>query len=202
MVLTPEQVKELKDQLKEQVKDLPEDKKTEAIQQIESMSDAALEEMVSQQQGRQQIFRMIAEKQIPSTIIDENIDAIAVLEIRPASEGHTIVVPKKAITSQDGINPGTKELAETVAKKIKENLSASDIKIIPDNKFGEIILDIIPVYDTEVSLDTQRKEADKKDLEKIAKKINTIKIKKKPLKVEKKKEIKKEEILKMPRRIP
>jgi histidine triad (HIT) family protein len=202
MALTPEQVKELKDQLREQIKNLPEDKKSEALQQIESMSNEALEEMISQQQGRQQVFRMIVEKQIPSTTIDENPDALAVLEIRPASKGHLIVIPKKAITSKEEINQGTKDLAESVAKKVKDNLSASDIKIIPDNKFGEIILDIIPVYDTEVSLDAERKEADKKDLEDVAKKINTIKVKKTPVKIEKKSKPKKAKVIKLPRRIP
>jgi hypothetical protein len=113
-----------------------------------------------------------------------------------------IVIPKKAITSKEEINQGTKDLAESVAKKVKDNLSASDIKIIPDNKFGEIILDIIPVYDTEVSLDAERKEADKKDLEDVAKKINTIKVKKTPVKIEKKSKPKKAKVIKLPRRIP
>ena len=52
MSLTQEQIKELKSQLKGQISHLPADKKAEAEKQIESLSQEALEEMLSQQQPK------------------------------------------------------------------------------------------------------------------------------------------------------
>jgi len=53
MVLTEEQVKELKRQLSEQIKHLPPDQKTAAEQQINGMSPDALESMLKQQMAQQ-----------------------------------------------------------------------------------------------------------------------------------------------------
>jgi len=87
MVLTPEQTKELKEQLKEQVKDLPPGKKEQALVQIEAMSPDALETMLmNQQQGQggtqKGIFRMIVDGDVPSKKVADNDDAIAVVSKR------------------------------------------------------------------------------------------------------------------------
>lgn len=41
------------------------------------------------------VFCQIAKKKIPSLIIAENSKAIALLDINPVSDGHTIIIPKK-----------------------------------------------------------------------------------------------------------
>ena len=41
------------------------------------------------------IFCQIVKKQIPSLIIAKNSKAIALLDINPVSDGHTIIIPKK-----------------------------------------------------------------------------------------------------------
>lgn len=172
MPLTKEQLAELRQQLKEQTKNLPPEKKAEAEAHINSMSPESLELMLSQQQ-KQQIFRLIAEKKIESVVISENSDAIGVLEINPISIGHVLIIPKQEITDPSVITQKTKDLQKEIADKIKAQLSPKDIKIIAEKKFGEIIINIIPEYDAPVSIDSERKPAQKEALQEIAKKINT-----------------------------
>ncbi len=200
MPLTPNQIEELKSQLKAQIKNLPQNKRAEAEAQIEKMSPEAIESMLKQQQ-QTQIFRLIAKKQIQSTIIQENAESIAVLEINPISKGHTIIIPKKPITNKNDFSQETKTLAKEVTEKLKANLKPKDIKIIPNNKFNEVIIDIILEYDKPLSLDSPRQQADKKELEQLEKTINTIIIKKEPLKIIKQ-ENSKTPPLKALRRIP
>jgi len=187
MPLTPAQTKELKDQLRSQITHLPPDKKAEAEAQIEQLSPEALETMLSQQQsGGQQIFRRIANKEIPSVIIQENGEAIAILEINPITKGHTLIVPKKQVKNKAHLTIDTKNLSKEIAQKIKDNLKPKDIKIIPNEKFGEIVIDILPEYDQPVTLQSQRQQTEEKDLKELTQKINTVVIKKEPPKLIKK----------------
>ena len=97
MTLTKEQIQELKKQLFDQIENLPLGQKESAQNQINSMSSEALEVMLKQQQTQVKIFRKIASKEIPSRIIEENEEALAVLEIRPISKGHSIIISKSEI---------------------------------------------------------------------------------------------------------
>lgn len=171
-MLTHEQITELKDQLKQQVQGLPEEQKAEAMEQIDSMSSQALEEMVKQQQSQQsKIFRKIVNKEIPSKIIFESAEALAILEIRPISEGHAIIIPKKAVTDGKNIAPGLLDLSKMLADKLSKALGCKKVEILSANQLGEIIVNLIPVYDKEVNINSPRKEASDQDLEKIKKKI-------------------------------
>ena len=67
MALTPEQIIDLKEQLKSQVENLSPEKRSEALKQIDSLSPQALELMLKQQSNNSKsvkedktIFRMIA----------------------------------------------------------------------------------------------------------------------------------------------
>ena len=71
MTLTQSQIKQLKEQLKAQVKHLPQEQKSEALKQIDSMSDEAVETLLKQQSQSQEnspdgnnIFRMIINGEI------------------------------------------------------------------------------------------------------------------------------------------
>src|SRR3989344_8766979 len=105
-MLTPEQVAELKSQLAEQIKHLPEAQRAQAQVQIDQMSPEALELMLNQQMSSQStkakasksVFRMIIDGELPSKKINENKNAIAVLEIKPVSKGHVIIIPKKSVS--------------------------------------------------------------------------------------------------------
>ncbi|MBX4196457.1 HIT domain-containing protein [Candidatus Pacearchaeota archaeon] len=201
MSLTPQQVKELKAQLLQQVQHLPHDQKREFIQKIEDMAPETLELMLEQQQGKQKpIFRMIIDKEVPSTIIDENSHAMAVLEINPVSEAHTLIIPKKPASAPKEIPPEAFELAKRVARTIEERLRPKSVDLVTETKFGESIINIIPSYNVHVTLASPRKKSSPADLGKVAQKLKpeekkeVIKIQKQPAK--------KDPIVKLPRRIP
>lgn len=210
MALTPEQVKELKDQLREQVKSLPDQQKQAALQQIEAMTSETLESMIKQQQSRQGgedegpqkgVFRMIIDKEIPSKVVAENEDCLAVLDIKPISPGHTVIIPKKEAKDQKSIPSSAQKLAKAITKNFKKKLKAKDSLIAPETKFNEWILNVIPIYDKPVSLSSPRKDAPKEELEKTADLIKVVeKLKKKVQKIKIKKQ--KLEVVKMQRRIP
>lgn len=196
MTLTKEQISQLKNQLFEQIKNLPEKQRKEAEFQIEEMSDEAIEQMLESQKEQIKVFREIISGKISSKKILENEEAIAVLEIKPLSRGHTIIIPKNKIENIDKIpekiNDFSKKIAETLSKK----LNSKNIKIIPEKKFGEVIVNIIPLYDKDISLDGERSNPSEEDLNNLLEKI-----KKAEEKVEKKEEPK-QEVKKLNRRIP
>ena len=159
MSLTSEQVQQLKNQLKEQIKDIPEDKRIEAEKQIEEMSKDTIEEMFQHQKTLQKsIYRAIINEEIPSKKIDENEEAIAVLDIKPLSNGHVIIIPKKEVKDVKDLPAHTLALAKKIAKRIETKLNAKNVEIQTEFKFGEIIINIIPIYDKPLSLNSQRQE--------------------------------------------
>jgi len=203
MALTNEQIAELKDQLRSQVKDLPEDKKAEAEEQIKGMSNEAIESMVQQQQGRAEIFRRIVNKEIDSIIVGENSDAIAVLDINPISKGHTLMIPKVAAADPKAIVKGVFDLGEELTKKIMSNLGAKSVRMETDNSLGEAVVYLIPIYDKELTKDSERGKATREELGDVKKKLETIKMDKKVevIKV-KKKRGRKPKPIQMKRRVP
>lgn len=200
MPLSEEQVKELKNQLKSQVTNLPEDKKKEALEQIDSMSNEAIEEMLKQQQDAPPVYRKIISKEIPAIVIQETEENLAVLDNKPISEGHIVIIPKKEAKTPQEIPKSAFQLAEALTSKIVENFKAKSVKAETETKFGESILNLIPIYDSELSTSSPRSEATPEDLQKVKSKLETVKIEKKTEKIT---EVPKEkEIVKQKRRIP
>ncbi|MCH7567879.1 MAG: HIT domain-containing protein [Nanoarchaeota archaeon] len=203
MPLTPTQIEELKKQLSEQIQHLPLEQRQQAEKQIDSMSAEALELMLKQQQKQMQnakVFRLIIKGNIPSKKIDENNDAIAVLDIRPISKGHTIIIPKKPAKNTNQIPEQAFTLAKQISKKIISKLKAKNTEIQTESKFNEVIINIIPVYDEPLNINSPRHEANEQELKEVLqklkeeKKLEIIKIKKN--KTEKSK------IIKLKRKIP
>jgi hypothetical protein len=205
MALTPEQVKELKAQLSQQIQHLPEQQRAQAQQQIDGLSTEALEEMLRQQQekntaGEKTIYRMIADKEVAAVKADENAVALAVLEINPVSRGHILIIPKSEIASDKEMPKEAQELAEALSKKITKELGAKKVEIIPETKFGEKIINLIPIYGNPLGLSSPRKKAAKEELEKIVAELNPIR-KPEPVIIKKEKSPQ-PEFLKLKRRIP
>jgi len=199
MKLTKEQISQLRKQLFEQIKHLPENQKREAEEQIENLSDEAIESMLKNQKGSQpNIFREIVSGKISSKKVEENEEAIAVLDIRPLSRGHVIIIPKHKIDNIDKIPKSIINFSEEISKKLSSKLNTNKVKIIPEIKFGETIINVVPVYDEDISLESERSETSEEDLDKILDKIT------KKSEVKEKKEIieEKKEIIKLKRRIP
>ena len=196
MPLTPEQVSQLKSQLREQIKNMPEDQKKEAEQQIDEMSPEAIESMLAQQKASQKpIFRAVITGELPSKKIDENKEAIAVLDTRPITNGHIIIIPRKQVTDARNMPTQAFTLAKKTAKKVANRLKSKNTEIIPEFKFGELILNMIPIYDKPVSLAAQRQELTEPQLIELWQilKKSERKISNKP---------KKQEVIKIKRRIP
>jgi histidine triad (HIT) family protein len=201
MPLTPEQITELKNQLREQVKNLPESQRAQAESQINEISSEAIESMLAQQKASQKpIFRSIISNEIPSKKIDENKIAIAVLDTRPISNGHTIIIPKSEIKDGKNIPFQAFSLGKKVAKRISNKLKAKSVEIQTEFKFGEIILNLIPIYDKPLSLNSQRQEIPEPQLTEFQ---NLLKAKPKVKREEKQKtEIKQSNLPQLKRRIP
>lgn len=208
MPLTEEQAKALKKQLSEQIQHLPLEQQEAAQVQIDQMSPESLELMLEQShqkeksQGKKQTspYRMIVSKEIPAVVIDENSKALAVLEIRPISQGHCIIIPKSLAKTAKDIPTEALALAKKLAKRAISNLKASSAEIQTETKFGEAIINMIPVYDTPLSLSSPRAQASQEELEKLAKKLKPEKKTAKPIQI--KPASSQPEVLKLPRRIP
>ncbi len=210
MALTPEQVKILKEQLKSQVQHLAEPQKSQALEQIESLSAGALETMLKQQKSQEakgkagkNIFRMIADKEVPSVLVDENATSIAVLDINPISKGHILIIPRKEVKDAKSLPTQAFTLAKKLSNKIISKLKASTTEIQTENKFGETILNLIPVYEQPLNINSPRHKAKNEELEEIASRLRTIKkLKIEKIKMEDKKPDSKSQVLKLPRKIP
>jgi diadenosine tetraphosphate (Ap4A) HIT family hydrolase len=207
MALTPEEILELKAQLREQVSHLSEPQKSSALKQIDSLSPQALEAMIKQQQSTSKgasqkgVFRSIVDGDIKSFILTENKDSIAVLDIKPISKAHTIIIPKKPLTDSKLLPNSCFSLAKKIAKKISKKLNAKSSEIQTEYKFGELIINVIPIYDKSLNLLSPRTDAKESDLQNLYDQLKIIKNPRKP-KVKTAKPIQPSSTLKINRRIP
>lgn len=206
-MLPQEQTAQIKEQIIQQIdSSFPEDKKEIAKKQIREMDDVQLEEFLKQNKlvksdsvGAQQcVFCSIVSEQTQSYKIDEEKDAIAILEINPISQAHALVIPKEHISSSDKIPKNVFSFADKIAKNIKAKFKPKDVLISPSNLFGHEIINILPVYENE-TLDSKRHQAKPEELEEIKKMLET-KPKKEVIKKPQTKKI--EGKLWLPRRIP
>ncbi len=215
MGIQKEQLNQLKEQIINQIStELPEKQRNSMIEQINSMNEKQFIEFlkennlinssekadISEERDSDETpFRLIAEGKIPSYKIDENKEAIAVLEINPISKSHTIIIPKKALKKPEKVSKTILTLANRVSKKIKVKFNPNEVLISSTEAFGEIIINVLPVYDKE-SLNSPRKKAQPEELEELKKLLE----RKSNAKIQKKPKIKKIESKKLwiPRRIP
>ena len=186
MTLAPEEIKELKSQLRAQVQHLPEQQKQAALAQIDSLSSEALESMIKQQKSssnpksqnqsdklQKGVFRMIIDSEIPAKKIDENKDAIAVLDIKPVSKGHIVIIPKKSITNVKSMPNSILTLAKKVAKTLETKLKAKSSEIQTEFKFGEIVINVIPIYNEPLNINSPRKDSSPEELESLYNQLRT-----------------------------
>ena len=209
MPFDKEQAIEIKKQLLDQVEKLPNENREQIKQHIHSLNDEQLEEFLIQNNIQisptdtptdnkeptvnKPIFELIAKKEIPSFVINENKDAIAVLEINPLSIGHTIIIPKIKSTVEK-IPKSALSLAQNVAKKIKLKLKPIDIKIETFSFQEYPAIMVIPIYK---DMPKERKKASEEELQKIQSKLI---VKKRPQKI--KKSTSEKSLKELPQRIP
>jgi histidine triad (HIT) family protein len=79
------------------------------------------------------IFSRIVAREIPAHILREDDRFLALLDVRPIREGHTLVIPKEEIDDifdvPDSILSGLMPFAKPVAKAIKEVTGAARVGI-------------------------------------------------------------------------
>jgi len=201
-MLPPEQITQIKNQIIQQINStFPEDKKQSAISQIETMNSEQLEEflkqnnLVKQGETQQCIFCSIVSEQMQSYKIDENSDAIAILEINPISKAHSLVIPKK---HSEKTSKKTIQLAEKIKKKINTRFKPKNIELIESNLFGHQIINILPIYTNE-TINSEKHQANPEELEKLKKQLEK-KTKPEVIKESKPKKIKEKFLI--PQRIP
>ena len=176
-MLTEEQASAIKKQIIEHIeKNFPNEKKEFAKHQVHNMDAEALEKFLANNnliagQNNQCVFCSIIFGDIPSYKIDENQEAIAVLEINPASRGHCLIIPRKHLKDETEMPEEAKNLAEKVSKRIKASLKPKKVETISSNIFGHNVINLLPVYANE-SLSSKRHPAKKEELEEIEKLLN------------------------------
>jgi len=216
-MLPEEQIEHIKKQLIQQIEsNFPEDKKAQAISQIESMDGEQLEQFLIQNnliktgqdiahgsqisKESQCIFCSIVDGSIQSYKVDENKKAIAILEINPISKGHTIIVPKEHISDTKKLSKDILSFAGKVAKKIKTKLKSKEIEISPQKIFEHAIINVLPVYKDE-TMNSERHQTKPEELLELQ---NLFEKKSKPkiIKKQQTERIKESEKLWLPKRIP
>jgi diadenosine tetraphosphate (Ap4A) HIT family hydrolase len=221
MPITDDQAKSIKEQIIKQIEStFPAEKKDSAISYVKSLDNPRLEEfvmknkLVQQEQGSHEksphekpgcIYCMIAEKKVDSLPIYEDKDYVAVLEINPFSNGHTILIPKAHIKETRKIKSKALTIAKKIGSHISKRLKSKDFQISTSDELGHAIINIIPIYGEAIS--TERKRAKPEELKDTAMQIGKLEKKTREKKPEKEPSEKpgkseKSKIISLPRRIP
>ena len=205
-MVSQEEIKNLREQVLNQVDaNYPEDKKALARQQIQSLTDEEFIAFLKQNNlikdgespQQQCIFCSIAKGETQSYKIDENNEAIAILELNPISKAHTLIIPKEHSES-DKIPESILAFAKQVSKKIKKEFNPKEINIFPSTLMGHTIANILPIYDNE-NQDSPRKQAKPEELQNLQEQLKEKPKPKKPIEKPKPKVLKN---VKIPKRIP
>ncbi len=146
------------------------------------------------------VFCSIVQDKINSFKVNENKDAIAILEINPISNAHVLVIPKKHVSSSSELPQTVFTLSKRVAKKIKTKFKPKEIVISSSCVLGHCIVNILPVYENE-SLDSQRHKASQEELKDLQSRLEVKKRIPKPKKDKIEIKESKNEI-RIPKRIP
>ena len=127
------------------------------------------------------IFCKIIEGKIPSVKIWEDKKHLAILDINPATKGHTLVIPKKhyetIFNMPKKLLKETIEVAQKIAKLLKEKLNAEGINLLnSNNKVAQqdvfhYHIHVIPRYSNEEFKIDFKNKTKNKNLSEVAKQI-------------------------------
>ncbi|XES78493.1 MAG: HIT family protein [Candidatus Bathyarchaeia archaeon] len=83
------------------------------------------------------IFCKIVQKQSPSSVVYEDPQVLAFMDIRPVSEGHTLIIPKthheSIFDTPDDLLAQTHKVTKKIAAAVKTAVKADGISIIQQN---------------------------------------------------------------------
>ena len=124
------------------------------------------------------IFCMIANHEINSSIIYEDDQVVAFLDLSQVTKGHTLVVPKKHYENVLECDPETLghviKVTQMLSKRIMERMNAKGVNIL--NNCNEVAgqsvmhmhFHIIPRYSECDAIEIKFNESEKQNLEEIA----------------------------------
>jgi histidine triad (HIT) family protein len=83
------------------------------------------------------VFCKIAHKETQASIVYEDVDVIAFMDIRPVNEGHTLIIPKKHYADifdiPEKLLESTQKVTKKIAVAVKKATKADGISIIQQN---------------------------------------------------------------------
>ena len=121
---------------------------------------------------------MIANHEINSSIIYEDEQVVAFLDLSQVTKGHTLVVPKKHYENVLECDPETLghviKITQMLSKRIMERMNAKGVNIL--NNCNEVAgqsvmhmhFHIIPRYSENDAIEIKFNESEKQNLEEIA----------------------------------
>ncbi len=180
---SPEQLQRLTEISKlppeEQKRILPDFLKTLSPDQIKYLQE---QQGQAGKQGSSCPFCLIVQKQLPATVLYEDALVMAVLEIRPAAKGHTLVFPKTHMTDFSTLSEEQSTKLFTLGAKLSaileelEGCEGSNLFVANGSLAGQTVdhalLHVIPRYkDDGVSLTWQGKPASQESLQQLQQQI-------------------------------
>lgn len=184
MEQTKKDLENIKEKLIEHIRSNYEEEKAQSlISAISEMNDDEFTSFLKEQglldgkktENSKCIFCSIVFGEIPSTIIEKNEKAIAILDINPASRGHTLIIPKEHISSKEKLPEEAGKLALIVEEKIQKALNPRKIEFISSNIMGHEIINVLPIYQDE-TINSERKKATPEELKEVKEKLDKTKV--------------------------
>ena len=127
------------------------------------------------------LFCKIVKDEIPSEKIYENEKFLAFLDLFPATEGHTLIIPKKHYENifdiPEDVLKDSMEVAQKIASLLKEKLGAEGINLLnSNNKIAQqevphYHIHVIPRYSKDKFEIIFKNKIKDKELKETAKKI-------------------------------
>lgn len=127
------------------------------------------------------IFCDIIDHKIPSSVVYEDDQVLAILDISQVTYGHTLVMPKKhvrnIIESDEETVLACVSAAKKLAGQIVKNTKANGVNVLTNcgEAAGQTVdhlhFHIIPRYDENDALDLKFNESAKQDLDEVLKTV-------------------------------
>ena len=177
-MLTPDKIEEIKKELM----GLEGEEQQKKLQEIlAELSPEEREQLVGKQQ-QQCPFCLMAEGKIPVKTVYEDDEVMAILDINPATKGHTLVFPKEHAQIMGQVNSKVQGKLFTVANKVAaalfDSIGAEGTNVVLSNgaiagqTSPHVLLNVIARFkDDGVAIGWQPKKADEGELEKLAEEI-------------------------------
>jgi len=189
-MIDDEEAKRIKEQLFSQLASMPKEQAEGLKGKIDSMSSSELEKFVSQQGGSgssgatECLFCQIIKGKIETIKIYEDANVLAILDINPISPGHAIVMPKQhfqfLFQLSEPMLLNTMKVVNLLSEIIVNVTKARGVNLnvamgeVAGQRVPHLAFNLIPRHDKDnIFFDAERKKIEKKELEKIAKEVNT-----------------------------